>query len=336
MNCFNNLVGIRTECESQQPSDSNLYIQDLPLISIKLANSINTEHDNGIELLEQKRNLAIHSMLADVRAKLAPKFEQGSVLQNTTLGVYQDNKPLNNGVADFYKGYRIQTYASGNYTIFISSISIFTDHTGEIPLQVIDLTQGRVIDTIIINGIANEIVTVDVFKEYKTNNQYLNLFIGYNSTDINSYSALLYQNATCGSCRPATHSFKNDVVLANAMGLPVNGPLVQSGLVGLGEGGGLSITFSVNCSMDKWLCQIRNNFSLALLYKWGVEIIKEMKVTSRFNSLVTLKMDARDALLEDFELEYGKAMTDILNNLRLPNDKCFRCNSEVRTGRISI
>lgn len=334
--CFNNLVGIRIDCGEQVKSDSDLYIQDLPFINMKLANSINTDADNSFELLENKKRMATNLLLTDVRSRLAPKFEQASVLQNSIVGYYQENKPIKPAIPNTYKGIQIQTYNSGNYTIFISEISLFTDFTGSVPVVIIDLLQGRIIDTITVNGIANQIVTTSVFKEYKTNGQYTDLFIGYDSSLINSYTSYVYAPYGCTSCRPGLYSYRNDVIYAYSRSLPIGSSLTQNALTPNNDCGGLSIKYSVNCTIDKWLCQIRNSLSMPLLYKWGVEILKEAKITTRFNSIVALKRDAMEALQTDFETEYIKQMDDIFKNLQLPNDKCFKCNKRVRYGNVSL
>lgn len=333
--CFDNLVGIRTECGEQVASDSGLYIQDLPYINIKTANAVIQNQDDWEEVLQDKIDIAGNYLINDVKSKLAPVFLQKSVIQNQIAGYYQDNKTTSSGIAGTLKGIQLRVWEYPYLDLFISSISIFTDRTGVIPILVYDLIQGKLLDTINITGVAGEIVQVDVNKTYRTNGQAMNLFFGYDSTGINNYTTYLYTQgiAGCRTC-PRPNSWGNKYVWMYAKSLPTSAIKVQNSLQSINDTGGLSLVFSLQCSVDKFICQMKNSFAFALMHRAGMEILREVKMSTRMNNIVMLKKDEVDELMGYFETTYNQSMDNILKNLRLPKDICFNCNSVVRTGVI--
>lgn len=334
--CFENLIGIKTQCGEPVASDSGYYLQDLPLINLKLADSMSDGQNSAYQSLKKRLDFSGNNLVNDVRNRLAPYFLKKSVMSATQAGYYQDNKRAVPGLAGNYKGIQIRISEYEYLDVFISEVSLFVNHTGQVPIQVIDLVQGRVIDTINVTSVAGQIVRVPIHKTYSSNGQYVNLFIGYDSTGIDSYFTNIYTQpgrylSGCSACRP-TWSYRNMFMAIYSRSLPVAGPLIMNNLTGINECGGVSLTISLSCSMDKWICQMKNVLAYPLLYLAGVEILKEAMASDRFNSLLTLNRDKMAAVIEDYELEYGKAMDGIFKNLSLPNDICFKCNSKINTG----
>lgn len=77
---------------------------------------------------------------------------------------------------------------------------------------------------------------------------------------------------------------------------------------------------------------MRNQMGFALLHMWGMKILDEVRMSTRLNSLVILKKDEREDLYSYFESNYKEAMSNLLRNLKLPNDVCFKCNNQILTG----
>jgi len=338
IDCLNSLVGIRTDCGEQTPSDSGLYIQDLAFINLKVADSIVTTQDSGVALLQSKLAISQNYLVNDIQTKMAPYFKGFSVVQNDIAGYVQDDMNVDAALADTYKGIQLKVVEYPFLSVYISSISLFTDFTGDVDVKIFDLIQNKLLDTITVTSVANEIVTVDIHKEYMTNGQVLNLFIGYDSTGINGYETTVFNQGYSGyvGCKgcSASRNMSNKYALAYSKSIPTTSQIIERNLQSLSHTGGLSITYSLSCSLEKWICQNRNRFAMALLHRWGMEVLKEFSISSRVNALVTLKKDEANNLSQYYEQEYNKAMANCLQNLRLPNDICFECNKRVTTGVI--
>lgn len=337
--CFENLVGIRTECGDQTPSDSELYIQDLSFIDLKLADAIVSDQDSGVQLLRDLYSRAVNYLINDIRVRMNPYFKQGSVLENNTVGYYAYQRNIINGSAGVYKGIQLQVRDLTYLDLFFSSLSIWVDYSGDIDIEVWNLTTGKLLDTIPVTTVAGvQQVIPTTYKKYANNGQNLNLFIGYNSTGINSYQANIYNYlipfsyGSCVTCLNPVGWFRNRYVWILQQSIPAASDKIQGNLNSSTDTGGLSVTYSLQCSMEKWLCQMRNQYAYALMHRWGVEVLKEASMSNRLNSLVVLNKDAKQALQLDFEEIYQKSMQNSFRNIRLPNDVCFNCNKHVLTG----
>lgn len=337
--CLNNLVGIRTDCGEQVISDSGLYLQDLPFINLKTADSIVTTQDSGYALLQQKLNFAQNYMVNDIRSRMMPYFKVHSVVENEIAGYTRDNMAVIAAEANL-KGIQLKIVEYPYLSVYLSSISLFTQVTGDIPVFIYDLSQSKLLDTITVSAVANEITSMDIHKEYQTNGQILNLFICYDASEIGSYNTTVFNPGYngyvgCRGCSRRRDTY-NGYTYCYSKEMALNTQVIERNLSGSSDTGGLSITYSVSCSLDKWICQNRNGFAMALLHRAGMEILKEFAISNRINSLVTLRKDEAAKLEVVFQEEYDKSMDNVLKNLRLPNDLCFKCEKRIQTKTISV
>lgn len=340
--CFNNLVGIRVECGDQIPSHSGFYIQDLPFLNLKLADALISDQSSGIQLLNDCYSRAVNYLVNDARTRMNPYFKRTSVIENNQVGYYPLQQTIISGVAGFYKGIQIQIRQFPYLDVFIPSMTLWVDYTGTIPVEVWNLTTGKLLDTISVDCVAGvQTLLPEMYKNYSNNGQTLNLFIGYNTTGINSYQANIYSSIipnsygsciTCLNAAPWSSWNRNKYTWLFSQQISASLPKIQTNLSSCNDTGGLSLTYTLNCSMDKWLCSMRNQYGYALLYRWGVEILKEATMSMRLNSLVVLKKEEKEALQMDFEATYEKSMGDAFRNVKLPNDVCFVCNQHLLTG----
>lgn len=337
--CFENLIGIRTTCGEQVPSDSDLYIQDLSFMNMKLADALVTDQDSGKELLEALYSNAVNYLVNDARTRMMPYFKMGSILEDNIAGYYPLQTAQISSSAGNYKGIQMQVRQWPYLDVFISSLTLYVNYTGTISLEVWNLTTGKLIDTIEVETTAGEQTSVDVYKNYPSNGQTLNMFVGYNTTGIDCYQASVYNSVipnSFGNCRSCLSTpyrrFGNKYVWLYSQSIPAASAKVQTSLRYCNDTGGLSLTYSLNCSLDKWLCTMKKSYAFGLLHRWGMEVLREAQMSTRLNTLITLKKEEKENLYSYFEQEYKKAMDNSFRNIRLPNDVCFKCNSHINVG----
>lgn len=337
IDCLENLIGIYRPCGDTPASDSGLYLQDLPEITIKNAEAIVTDQDSGFELLQSKIAFATEYLTSDFVAKLYPRFAQNSIIENYTAGFYQNNKPLNSGIPGSLKGIQLKVTEYPYLSLFLSSISLFVNFTGTVPVYIYDLIQGKQLDVINVEAVAGEIVQVDIYKQYKTKGQMLNIFIGYDSSDIQSYNSYIFGQGFTRGCRtcPQPRGHGNKFVWMYSKSIAASAQKIEYNLQSLNDTGGLSVVYSLNCTADKFLCSIRNTLAMPLLYRAALEVLKAAKVSQRISSFVVIRKDEIDTMIEWYDGEYHKTLSEILQNLKLPNDICFLCNRSIQRGVIA-
>jgi hypothetical protein len=327
MDCFDNLIGIHRSCNNTTPS-SGLYIQDLRGINLAVANAaIDGETVSGLKLIEEKIRFAQNAILAAMRMQLADKIRINSILQNDTVGFYKTNLTVVPAEAGMLKGIVIKADQYQYLELFISKIYLKLSEVVTTNIVVYDLMSDTLLDTIEITTVAKVPTAVLVNKSYLSKKQKLHLFIGIDSSVANTYETNL-TSAGCISCTGGKYS--NRYVTFSGGQIDSASQKIDSNISSNSGTNGLSLEYSLNCSIEPFLCNMGNQIAWPLLHKAGAEIMKELISSRRLNSIVNIDKSTNEELRDEFEAEYMASMSALLNNIKTPNDICFNCNSKVR------
>ena len=334
IDCFKNLIGISDIC-NVVASDSGLNIQDLPGMTLDLAEAVKTsDHSSGVDLINRKIELSAISITEELRSKLGSKLRSNSVVENDVIGFYQNDLPTVAFKPDTLRGIQIRVDRHPYLELFISSISLQVNVNIPTVIEVWDLMTGIRIDTIPITTAVNEIITIDVFKNFKTHQQKLNLFIAYDAEIGDGFKSLLRQGFTtdCDTCSHSRRHYQDSFIFTQAAEIADASTKVQQNLKGIGNTGGLSITYSLNCELDSFICSIKNRLAYPQLYRTGILLVEELLFSnSRLNPYVAVHRGKHEELMELYQARYDESMESILTNLALPNDICFECVQTVST-----
>lgn len=324
MGCLNNLIGIQSGCDSVV-SESGLNISDLPGMSIKLADSIITNEDvSGKKLIEEKISFAQKYLIADIRNFLQGKFKLNSILSAETAGIYKDDNETVAAIAGRLRGIRIQVNEYNYTETQISRIGIKLTEEITDSIFIYDLTSGILLDEIEFTSVADQVVYIDVNKKYKSNNQRQSLFVCIDASLSDQYDTFSGQRG-CSSCN------KSNLVSWNTSGyIAVASQKTDSNFIASSSTGGLTVDYNVSCDLERFICSMSQSIAWPLLYKAGAEILKELKYSHNLNSVVLIDIGSSDKLLELYEAEYTRSMTQISTSMRIPDDICFRCDAKLR------
>lgn len=329
MECLTDLVGIKNTCDAPV-SKSGLWLQNLPGFSLKLADAAaNEETVSGLTLIKEKYIYAQQAVIAQFRNNFIDKMRVNSLIENDTIGYYPQNQrpiTLNNTVL---KGVRIDIRNYAHLEIYISQVALFLKDGITTDVFIYDLMTGELLDTIPITIVAGQPTYVNVNKAYPNSKQRLSLFICYDAgisdTFDSSINGLAYRS-TCSSCMGYGNKY------AFISGAKIDKSLQKiSGNISSNNGSsGLSFTYSLNCNIDNLLCSIAGKFAWPLLHKWGAEIMAELQHSRRLNSIITIDRDKNIELRKEYEDEYYSSMRAIFDNIKMPKDICFSCNSSIK------
>lgn len=328
MNCLDNLIGINNQCTPTIPS-SGLYIQNLPGITLSIANAAtDNETSSGVKLLHDIISFSQNKILAQVRNHLASKIKIASVLENDTIGYYKNNLKSIPLEAGKYKGIRARIDRFPSLDFFISKIYLNLSASIDTNILVIDLMTGEILDTFPITTIANVPTAVIVNKSYLSNRQRTSLFIAIDSGVSNTFEATLGNTIDCYSC--LNDGFSNRYIYFSGSKLDQSDQKIDSNIKSNSGTSGLSIEYSLNCSAESFICSMAGQLAWPLLHDVGAELMRRLKYTERLNSIVIINGKNNEDLRAEFENEYMSSMSALLDNVKLPNDICFQCNSKVR------
>jgi hypothetical protein len=327
MDCFDNLIGIHRSCNETEPS-SGLWIQDLEGINLSVANAAtDNETISGITLIEEKITFAQNAIAATIRNQMASKVRAGSILQNDTVGFYRDNLRVVSAEAGKLKGIRVKITNHSYLEFFLSRLFLKLEDAVTTNVYVYDLLSDTLLDTISITTVAKKATPVLVNKSYLTNKQRLHLFICYDSSVSDTYETTL-NNASCSNCTGSDYS--NKYISFSGCSMDSSDQKIDSNLTSISGSNGMSLEYSLNCSIEPFICNMGNQLAWPLLHKVGAEIMKELIASRRLNSVVTIDKATNEMLRDKFEAEYMASMSAILDNMKLPTDICFKCNQPVR------
>ena len=323
--CLENIVSLKG-CDAPSPT-SGLWLDTIGISRDFISQVMTQEFSSERDFFTAQLDLAIEEIASQVHSSLQPRYKSVSVSKNFRVGHVNENKVVINGGG--IKGVLYELCDTDSYlNLFVSEISLFTDYTGDIDVNVYDLLQGVIIDTITVHSVAGEIVTVYPSNKYYADKKKLSLFFGYDSTGINSYKTTTRKG--CTNCGGSSGILTNYNSIQAGM-FDLSDAVIKSNFNPLAETGGLSIVHALECDHRQWLCGISGSLGLPILYKTACKILEYglyESVNRRVNTNVTLNKEVIRERLTDYEFKSRESIDAVLKNVRLPqDDKCFTCES---------
>lgn len=327
MACLDSLIGIKG-CTTSVGS-SPYYIEDIGITPTEADQYINKEYPSGIDLIEDKIDLATRLVSDLIINHFSPNLIRKSLLESQLLGQYQDNLNLKSGIASTYGGISLTLNNQDSYfKVFVNSISLQINSTGNVNVFVFDLISGTLLDTIVVATVTNVISTTFVNKTYSSPKRKLDLIFVYDTEGISSNTTNL-ANSGCTSCNGYVH--RNYYISAAPISIGELDTKIRSMLTTQSHTFGLSVNYSIQCSFDNWLCEIANLMALPILYKAGMEIMEYAALYSnRQTSNVNIDAERNKERLNAYSFKYNEALQATVSKIVLPkHDKCFLCDKPV-------
>lgn len=330
MNCFENLIGIKSDCDNVIPN-SGIYIEDIGITADECDSYINAEYNNGLQLIKDKINFSSELIKRTVSNHFNGFVKTKNLLQNNVLGYYENNFQKKDSIPNTLGGIKISLNNNSSYVkIHINTLSLQTDYSGIINILVYNLSNGLLLDTIPVTGVANQVVTINVNKSYESLKQNTKLIFVYDVSSINSFNAAIYQNY----CSPCTgYVYSNNYIVTNGLMIGNATPKIDSNTVNSNHTFGLSLNYSIQCSLENWICEVSNLMALPLLYKTGVEIMNySLYSSTRNNSKQNIDYERNEKRYNHWVNEYNSTIQSVIEKLELPkNDPCFYCDAPIRS-----
>lgn len=322
MACFDDFVTVEGSCNDATP-ESGLTLKKVGLPISELNELVTDDYANGKALGEDKIDFAITLLTNEINQHFADKIRTNSVLENHRLGFTQENLSVEPGSK--FKGINVELCSRDYVDFYLSELSLQLTTSGPVNVLVFDLLQNKLLDTLPITTVANEIVTIFPNKTYQSNLRDLHLAFIYDSTANSSIRTTL--RTGCASCNTRLHRF-NQHVRARAIKIDGADPKIDSNLEGIGDTGGMSLIYSINCNKLDWMCAQRDILGTTILYRAAFEIAVHalhIAQNQRTNTSVTINADTWNDRLAFYEMTWKNQLDSVLKRIRLPRGKCFEC-----------
>jgi len=332
-NCFSEIIGYKGNCATVTPS-SGLYIEDIGITSKECDYYINSEYRNGEALIADKIDFAATLVRKTIANHFASYINTKSLISSQTLGHYQDSLQLKNGATSTLGGISLTLHNSNSYfDIYVNSISLQLSTTQTTNVLVYNLITGELLDTIAISCVANKISTSYVNKTYSSNKRKLDLIFVYDTEGLSSNTCQLAYDG-CGTCTGYTYS--NNYLNVQPVYMTESDAKIRSSLTSASHTYGLSLNYSIQCSLENWLCDLSNIMALPILYKTGIEIMNyALYYSDRQNSDTNIDWERNKERLAMYQQSYSEALDASVKKINMPKyDVCFKCEEYLKSSII--
>ncbi len=310
IDCLNNYIGVRNLAGYSNP-DSGYFINDLQGITTNQLNEIaddDSEYDDIARGWQDIYARSTRLIESDLRSEMKKNFKKFSYFQTNITGQIDSNKdidPSNN-----YNGWRFNFgFLQKNLSITLSKFDIFLREDADFDLYIFDLNTGKQLFTMSFSG-SEGYNTFNLDKVYATH-RYTDLYVAYDASQVSTKRMLEYY--------PGPYTTSGQISKSASL------------LTGNfdGENTGMSLTYSLQCSVNNFFCQRVEWFKDAFLYKLGVEFCNERIYSDRINRYTLMNRDDATQLRTELEARYQQLITNSLNDIQVTdNDYCFECTRE--------
>lgn len=314
--CYSNYIGID---QSVASSESGLYVTDLLGVTIRQLDDLTKEdQDDYIAFFESLKKTAWRNLRIDTQKKLGSKFLLDKKLLTRETSEFRTSLNANSGLAGVKIEVDLPKYARLQIlSITVKSDQAYTSPDAEFYVYRTD-ENGELLGTFT-KELAEGVNTVPIYTDYEEDE----LFIAYDADTLSLYST-------------ENRYYDDYIKFSKDLSCTFQCSYGSEGYVQQVNAGGLNVKFVVYCSLDKFICENLNLFQNAYLYRLGVDLTRERRVSDNVNRFTVMTQERADELFALYFDDYEKALTATIDTINIKEDPiCFTCKSIV-TSRINL
>lgn len=294
------------------PSRLGLYANQLPGVTLDLFDSLaKDEQDDFEEFYNELYERAWRNFVNDCHTLLADKFhvDLKLVTRETSkfLTSYNDASEL----AGVRISYEMPKYAR----IHIISIEVDSEDevtSPEAEFYVKEGVSGRLLDTIT-SELSEGRNVINVDQDFEVEDE---IFVGYDPTEL--------------SLKKTTNRYYDGCTENDKLSCTIHYYDNFEASVFQIRGGGINLKFNIYCSIEKFLLENINLFSLAFWYRIGIELMIERRLSDKWNRWTSLTTERANELMTIYQGEYDTKLKNSIRNLKSNEDiTCFVCKGLV-------
>ena len=309
-NCFDNYIGVRGDCDETRSPSSALYIDDLPGITLARAAKIaDAGQTTGVKVAKAAISRAI---------KKTQRVLVNEMLDVVTFNAIPFSKRASKFVSDSYgsattqdSGMELELCSNCRLVeMYIPEVRVNLKEAGSHTLKIVE---GSKTTTYEFTALAERAVCV--ITNYSPTTSIIQILI---ESGVKPNNSTL--NSGCFNCPDIICDCSQD-----------------SGVKIKGVGDSVGLTYGVQplvnleCSEDKFFCEIKHIASAAVWYNAGVEFMSEAIATDRLNDFSEYGLEEareqRDRWESDADVEIKRIVKKLPNYLTSIDSCCIQCNS---------
>lgn len=323
ISCLTNYIGLKGVVDNPA---SGSFINQLPGITTEQLDAIRAIETYDIQMAWEDVEKNGISRLEEAINKWASRYyKRYSYIDNQVTGQIDSDTSIGNSA--FYIGWFFNdTYSYyKNLRVQLHNVELYTDEDKTANIFIFNAATGETLDTISFDfkkGIINRVPINLSYAMWR----YPKIFIAYDANQLKTLQAADLESFY-GSTVPNNLSKRKSSTGA----LPQERNLVSTG----NEGVGLIVTFSLDCSIDNWVCQRVQRFTTLYRYALGIEFMNERINSNRLSEYTLVDREDAIALRDEWQIYFDDNMDKTLNSLSFKTyDQdaiCFECDRTYNT-----
>ena len=313
------IIGIR-DYDSCTAPESDLYINDLPGITLKRAAAVsNEEMQTGKALLQKCTRMAVKKVFDDFDKEISPYFNFNAIVETRQTDDFRDAEIL--PVANLSRGLVLKRWRSEMAQIYLEEIYVKSNTTISVDVKIYD---GETLALTLsgVDLVAGIVKTIRIDRKY--NSESVKILIDNSNVEMYSTSLNNWRNHSC-----CNESYMSEKYGCDYQGFVIkgwNGTEEDSLMYGIG------VKASVRCYNENILCSILPKLYLPIWYKSGADFMRELMYTDRMNPITLFTAEKAGQLFDDFQYEYKEQYASTTKSiqafLRSTKGECITCNSD--------
>jgi hypothetical protein len=327
--CFENIIEIKGNCQNKT-AYSGVYLDSVGIKLNEVDSIVGEEYESGEELFYEKRNFAIQTVASLIHTHLSENYKAKSLIESIRVGQFQDNLLETPAQTGKLKGIYVELCNQDSFVDFyLNFLEAQFNFTGDVEIFIYDTIQNKLLDTLTVSAVAQEVVQLYVNKTYKSNRKRLSLFIGYDSAAVPSYRTYTREPVGCMSCDG--YWWTNNYAKICGATISTADQKILKNFTRSGETFGLSVNYSINCNHEDWLCSYGRALAIPIALYTAREIaFYAINISQRANPKTFIDSEKWKARFDQYDSDFEKRFSEVLNNVRLPDDrKCFVCQPKL-------
>lgn len=322
--CLYDLVQWRDICTSDSPT--SIFINDLPGFPEDAFELLTDKNfDTGEKVWAKLQKRALLKLTTAISTTLNEKFEARTIIETIETGRWKqpfEALPTEN----YWKGLYLDISGSKNLQIYVQNVQLYTPIAATDSIRVFNLDTGALLDTINFT-ISAGFQTISIEKAYEGNR----IFLAYDGALIPSREVYQhgesYYDEVCEPCKcKVTQGYEVKVLKS--------GDVIYHNL-DYEYSSGMIANYSIQCSLNNWICRNKNHFQLTLQMLLGLEMGVEISASERVNELTLRSEEKLDAFLDYCNNGYKATLKNFLKGVKIKDRICVPCAPKVmKTYRI--
>jgi len=317
--CIKSLVSL-AGCET---ATTKYTINQTGLSPVQIDEFMDDSYANREDFIEAMKDLAAAKLVSDVITMISPTSKAVSTLESGKIGFIRDNNTI---TPQAFSGAIIDIHRTQEFAkVQITSLGIFADYTGDVPILIYDLVNGTLLQTVTIAATAGVPSYTDVEFEFAMKQNRTQIGIFYATAGILPFSTPAKESG-CTNCGNG-YNYHNGPYMTFS-GATSASPFIKSSTTNRTNTYGLLVNYTIACDNENWLCTVKDMLGLAYLYKVVEEIFAfGIKSGGQFSNQKVTNQENNVERYTHSEYLYKTELKKVLRTVALPSGRCFTCNT---------